>query len=114
MRIADLLVVGAGPAGVAAAAQAARLGLEVRIIDRAGRAGGLVANGFLVENYPGLEAPVPGAELARRLGEHLARYGLAVDACATTSEERHLGSLLAMADAVAIPTCAQEVIGRCG
>lgn len=37
-----------------------------------------------------------------------------VDAAASSSEERHVGSLLAMADAVAIPTCAEEVIARCG
>jgi thioredoxin reductase (NADPH) len=79
MRIADLLVVGAGPAGVAAAAQAARLGLQTRIVDRSGRAGGLVANGFLVENYPGIEEPLPGEELAARLVKHLARFDLAVE-----------------------------------
>jgi thioredoxin reductase (NADPH) len=79
MRIADVLVVGAGPAGVAAAAQCARLGLQARIIDRAGAAGGLVANGFLVENYPGLEAAVPGEEIAARLAAHLSRFGLAVE-----------------------------------
>jgi nicotinamidase-related amidase len=36
-----------------------------------------------------------------------------VDAAASTSEERHVGSLLAMADAVAIPMSAEEVIARC-
>ena len=78
MRVADLLVVGAGPAGVAAASQAARLGLQTRIIDRTGIAGGLVANGFLVENYPGLEA-MTGEALAARLRDHLARFDLAVE-----------------------------------
>jgi thioredoxin reductase (NADPH) len=79
MRVADVLVVGAGPAGVSAASQAKHLGLDARIIDRSGRAGGLVANGFLVENYPGLEAPISGAALARRLAEHLGRFGLEVE-----------------------------------
>jgi len=78
MRVADVLVVGAGPAGVAAAAQCARLGLQTRIIDRTGSAGGLVANGFLVENYPGLEA-LPGEALASRLADHLSRFDLAVE-----------------------------------
>ena len=36
-----------------------------------------------------------------------------VDAAASSSEERHVGSLLAMADAVAIATSAKEVIARC-
>lgn len=36
-----------------------------------------------------------------------------VDAAASSSEERHVGSLLAMADAVAIATSAEEVIARC-
>lgn len=79
MRAADVLVVGAGPAGVAAAAQCAHLGLDARIVDRAGEAGGLVANGFLVENYPGLERPIPGEELAARLRGHLSRFGLGVE-----------------------------------
>lgn len=38
---------------------------------------------------------------------------VAVDAAASTSEERHLGSLLAMADAVAIVMSAGEVVARC-
>jgi thioredoxin reductase (NADPH) len=78
MRVADVLVVGAGPAGVAAAAQAARLGLKARIIDRTGAAGGLVANGFLVENYPGLAA-TSGEALAALLADHLSRFDLAVE-----------------------------------
>jgi len=78
MRVADVLVVGAGPAGIAAAAQCARLGLKARIIDRTGSAGGLVANGFLVENYPGLEA-LPGEALSARLADHLSRFALEVE-----------------------------------
>ncbi|MBN2170917.1 MAG: NAD(P)/FAD-dependent oxidoreductase [Candidatus Krumholzibacteriota bacterium] len=73
----DVAVVGAGPAGCAAAAQCARLGLEARLLDASGRAGGLVANAFRVENYPGLP-PLDGPSLAARLAEHLERFGLAV------------------------------------
>jgi len=36
-----------------------------------------------------------------------------VDATASSSEERHVSSLLAMADAVAIPMSAEEVIAKC-
>jgi len=75
----DVLIVGAGPSGVAAAAQCAHLGLGVRIIDRTGAAGGLVANAFLVENYPGLERPPSGEELAARFRAHLERFDLSVE-----------------------------------
>ena len=78
MRIVEVAVVGAGPAGCAAAVQCARLGLVPELYDISGCAGGLVANAFLVENYPGPEAPLPGAEMARRLAGHLARFGLRV------------------------------------
>jgi thioredoxin reductase (NADPH) len=82
-----IAVVGAGPAGCAAAVQCARLGAPVRLFDRAGRAGGLIANGFLVENYPGLEGPVPGPVFADRLGQHLKRFGVEVEQMELTGVE---------------------------
>ncbi len=74
----DLAVVGAGPAGCAAAVQATRMGLSVLLLDRTGRAGGLTANAWRIENYPGLEEPVPGPEYVRRLRLLLNRFGLKV------------------------------------
>jgi thioredoxin reductase len=62
---------------VAAAVQAHRLGLKVRIVDRTGRAGGLVFEAHCVENYPGL-SPLQGFALAERLAAHLGRFGLTV------------------------------------
>jgi len=38
----------------------------------------LVTNGFLIENYPGLEAPLPGPAFAARLQQHLDRFELSV------------------------------------
>jgi thioredoxin reductase (NADPH) len=74
---ADIVIVGAGPAGVAAAVQCQRLGARPLLLDRRGEAGGLVANGFSVENYPGVE-PMPGRELVKLLKAHLRRFNLAV------------------------------------
>jgi len=54
MRHLSLAILGAGPAGVAAAIQAKRLGLDPFLIDKQGKAGGLTANAYLIENYPGL------------------------------------------------------------
>lgn len=74
----DLVVVGAGPAGCAAAVQAHRLGVGVRLLDRRGAAGGLVENAWRIENHPGLSQPVGGAEYVRRLRSMLDRFGVSV------------------------------------
>jgi thioredoxin reductase len=71
------VIVGAGPAGCAAAVQAKRLGLAPLLLDRTGAAGGLLFNAFSVENYPGL-APLTGPQLAAELGAHLARFDIPV------------------------------------
>src|SRR5262249_45097058 len=45
---ADVLVVGGGPAGTAAAAAAARLGADVRLLERYGHLGGLATGGLVI------------------------------------------------------------------
>ena len=72
-----IVIVGAGPAGCAAAVQCKRLGVEPRLLDRTGRAGGLIANAHHVENYPGLE-PSDGPTFVARLQAHIARFGIEV------------------------------------
>ncbi|MBN2797582.1 MAG: NAD(P)/FAD-dependent oxidoreductase [Deltaproteobacteria bacterium] len=74
----EVLIIGAGPAGVAAAVQLRRLGRGVRLVDRSGRAGGLVEQAWRVENHP-LLPPTPGPQVAALLREHLARFGLRVE-----------------------------------
>ena len=75
-----IIIVGAGPAGCAAAVQCARLGVKPLLLDSSGKAGGLVANAFLVENYPGLEKPLTGEVLVGRFAEHLARFDVEITA----------------------------------
>ena len=77
-RVVDLAVIGAGPAGCAAAVQAVRMGMSVALLDRTGRAGGLVRNAYCIENWPGLEVPASGPEMVRRLEASLERFGIAV------------------------------------
>jgi thioredoxin reductase (NADPH) len=72
-----IVIIGAGPAGCAAAVQCKRLGVEPRLLDRTGRAGGLIANAHRVENYPGLE-PSDGPTFVARLQAHIARFGIEV------------------------------------
>jgi thioredoxin reductase len=71
--------------------QAARLGVRPLVLDASGRAGGLLENARLVENYPGLEGPVSGLVFAARLAEHLARFGLTVESGRVDSLEPFTG-----------------------
>ncbi len=70
----DLAVIGAGPAGLAAAVQATRQGLAVALLE-ADRPGGLLHHADLVENYLGV-GWIAGHELAARLVAQAARSGV--------------------------------------
>jgi thioredoxin reductase len=69
MRIKPVAVIGAGPAGLAAAIQLKRYGLETLVLERQ-RLGGLLHNANLVENYPGFPEGIPGFELVRLFEKH--------------------------------------------
>jgi len=60
--IYDIVIIGGGPAGLAAAQYAARGTLKTVILDKSSTAGAL-AFSSRIENYPGLAHPVPGKEL---------------------------------------------------
>ncbi len=68
----DLVIVGAGPAGLTAGIYAARSGLTTAIIER-GPLGGQVATTPVVENYPGLSR-VPGKTLVDIMVAHALEY----------------------------------------
>jgi thioredoxin reductase (NADPH) len=63
-------VVGAGPAGIAAAVQLRRHGLIPLVFER-NEPGGLLREARLVENYPGFPAGVSGERLAASMVKHL-------------------------------------------
>ncbi|HHI03008.1 MAG TPA: FAD-dependent oxidoreductase, partial [candidate division Zixibacteria bacterium] len=52
MRPNEVIIIGAGPAGIAAAIQLKRSGLNPAIFEKK-KIGGLLNNANLVENYPG-------------------------------------------------------------
>ncbi len=72
----NVLVVGAGPGGVAAAVQLRRLGAEVRWWDRDGTVGGLLRHAWRVENWPGVPVGTPGVDCCALLREHALAFGL--------------------------------------
>jgi thioredoxin reductase (NADPH) len=61
----DLVIVGAGPAGLAAAVYGASEGLRTLLVDRHA-AGGQAGSSSLIENYLGFPKGVSGSELTRR------------------------------------------------
>lgn len=70
----DVAVIGAGPAGLAAAASAAADGLNTLVIE-AQAAGGSAVASALIKNYPGFPDGVSGTELTRRMYEQAQRLG---------------------------------------
>ena len=69
----DVVIVGAGPGGLATAIYTGRAGLKTVLIERE-VPGGLVATTDAIENYPGIPT-ISGAELAESFREHALRFG---------------------------------------
>ena len=70
----DLAIVGAGPAGLAAAVYSASDGLSTLVIDR-DVPGGQASHTSLIENFFGFPDGIGGAELARLAGRQAERFG---------------------------------------
>lgn len=73
----EAVVIGAGPAGLAAAIQLRRQGLEPLVFE-AGPPGGLLRNADRVENYPGFPDGISGPALVRRFLEQAERTGVRI------------------------------------
>ncbi len=73
----EVTIIGAGPAGIAAALQLKRSGIEPLLLER-DRIGGLLGNANLVENYPGFPQGISGEELVRLFKEQLEAVGVEV------------------------------------
>ena len=70
----DLIVIGAGPAGLAAGVYAASEGLKVTILERS-VTGGQAGTSSRIENYLGFPKGISGADLARRAATQATRLG---------------------------------------
>ncbi|MBR7795930.1 MULTISPECIES: thioredoxin-disulfide reductase [Virgibacillus] len=69
----DVIIAGAGPAGMTAAVYASRANLETLMIER-GIPGGQMANTEDVENYPGYDH-ILGPDLSNKMFEHAKKFG---------------------------------------
>ncbi len=100
----DLTVVGAGPAGLAAAVYGASEGLTTVLLDAIGP-GGQAAASSRIENYLGFPSGISGAELTERAEAQALKFGARVSApCEIVALEvdEHLRAVLA--DGTHIPT----------
>lgn len=74
-KIYDLIIVGAGPAGLTAAIYALRAGLQTLLLEKNFVSGGQAASTYEVDNYPGLSG-ISGAEFGQKIRSHADRLGL--------------------------------------
>ena len=70
----DLIIIGSGPAGLAAAIYAARARLSFLVLEKMPLSGGQILNTYEVENYPGIPT-IGGFELGMKLREHAEHQG---------------------------------------
>jgi thioredoxin reductase (NADPH) len=77
-QIRDVLVIGAGPAGLAAAVYAASEGLDVLVLESTA-AGGQAGSSSKIENYLGFPTGISGRALAARALNQAQKFGVDVE-----------------------------------
>ncbi|MEW6726957.1 thioredoxin-disulfide reductase [Desulforudis sp. 1088] len=74
----DVVIIGGGPAGLAAGIYAVRAGLDTVLFER-GAPGGAVLNTEKIENYPGFPGGIGGPELVAQMEAHARQLGLRIE-----------------------------------
>lgn len=70
----DMIIIGSGPAGLAAAIYAQRARLDALVLEKQPLSGGQIVDTSEVDNYPGLPG-IGGFELGKRMREHADAMG---------------------------------------
>jgi len=73
----DLVIIGGGPAGLAAGLYAGRADLPTVLLEKA-MTGGLAATTDHIENYPGFPAGIGGMELMAQMEEQARKFGVEI------------------------------------
>jgi thioredoxin reductase (NADPH) len=110
----DLIVIGGGPAGLAAAVYAASEGLQTTVVESRATLGGQAGASSLIENLIGFPQGISGADLMKRSAQQAKRFGVSVVhdrvvgiACDLTCAERlvQLESSRVLRGRVVLITC---------
>jgi len=75
MAVYDVIIIGSGPAGLAAGLYSARAGLKTLILENQAF-GGYLVNIDRIENYPGFSDGISGNELALNMMKQVMSYGV--------------------------------------
>ena len=86
-EVFDVVIVGAGPAGLTAAIYASRGRLKTAVLER-NMAGGQIALTDLVENYPGFPEGISGFDLSQKMKEQAEKFGAEMHEIEGVSELR--------------------------
>lgn len=73
----DIIIIGGGPAGLTAGLYTTRAKLSSLLLEK-GLTGGLVTTTEWIENYPGFEEGILGAELAQKMEKQAVKFGLEI------------------------------------
>ena len=90
----DLVIIGAGPAGLSAALYGARAGLDLVVLESNYMAGGQVLTTYEVDNYLGLPGS-NGFDMGMKFKEHVEKLGVAVQSASVEKIEIVTGSDMA-------------------
>lgn len=110
----DLIIIGAGPAGLSAAIYGIRAGLDLLVLERLSP-GGQVMSTYEVENYPGFAEPVEGWQLMSGMESQARRLGVEIasgDVLTLRRDEQAGAIVLGMADGSTLT--AKTVIAAAG
>lgn len=111
----DVVIIGAGPAGMGAAVYAVRAGLKTVVLDRSPLSGGQILTTYEVDNYLGLPG-LSGGELSDKFREHADRLGVkfvtvnvqAVEEAETAEYRIHTDKMIFQSKAVILATGASH------
>src|ERR1700737_898116 len=78
----DVVIIGAGPAGLTAALYAGRARVKTVVLER-GAPGGQLLNTEAIEDYPGFDH-ITGPELAQRMADQAVKFGVELEATRVT------------------------------